>query len=143
MLYSIMNSIRNIYRNADASVRTIIRFAVAAAFVNLIGSLSDELAVLSLIVNILILPWVMYCRICVQRGIPLRANIVRLLLRGTLCGIGSIIPGILLIAITSELSPAFQVPADFAAGFVYTLLIGLIFNALVSNMATPRASANT
>lgn len=143
MLYSIMNSIRSIYRNADAAVQTIIRFAIAAAFLNLFGSLSDALALLSLAANILILPWVMYCRVCAQRGIPLQANIGRLLLRGALCSIGSIIPGILLTAITIDLSPAFQVPADFAVGFVYTLLIGLIFNALISGMATGRASSNT
>ena len=118
MLYSIFHSIRSIYRDADASVRTIIHFAVAAAFLNLFGSLSDDLAILSLAANILILPWVMYCRICVQKTIPLRANIGKLLLRGTLCGIGSIIPGILLIAITADLPSTFQIPADFATGFV-------------------------
>ena len=143
MLYSIIHSIQQIYRDANASVRTIIHFAVAAAFLNLFGSLSDGLAILSIAVNILILPWAMYCRICVQKGIPLRANIGKLFLRGTLCGIGSIIPGILLIALTADLSPSYQIPADFAIGFVYTLMIGLIFNALVSNMAAGRASANT
>ena len=143
MLYAVMHSIREYYLGANASVKTIIRFAVAAAFLNLIGSFSEDLAELASIVSVFLLPWIMYCRIWIQRGVEVRTNLGKMIFRGLVCGVASVIPRFLTLQIAIELPSFLQTPVDFASGFVCTFFLGILFNALTKGVETRRVAVSS